>query len=214
MSNIPLLFGKDISKIIIRLNKAKTFIEKIKLLSKIRPSYFKPVSGLLLGLTDPVCGLNMGSTAEILAKEFAVSREAQDEFSLMSHKRAIEGREKLSEEIVPVIVPGAFDTTVTHDNGPREHQTMEALSKLKPFFDKYTGTVTAGNSSQITDGACALLMMDSFSRESNILGKIVMISIRIIAPLKQVVNRTVSKNCPETAHNGPQRSPAGSLSSA
>ncbi|MFQ5952747.1 MAG: thiolase family protein [Candidatus Omnitrophota bacterium] len=160
MSNIPLIFDKEITKIFLRLNRAKTVIEKIKLISRIRPRHFKPVSGLILGLSDPICGLNMGQTAEVLVKEFGITRKEQDEFALTSHKRAVDGRSKLREEITPVIVPPKFDIVMEDDNGPREHQSIEQLSKLKPFFDKYTGTVTAGNSSQITDGACALLIMD------------------------------------------------------
>ncbi|MCQ9207961.1 MAG: thiolase family protein, partial [Omnitrophica bacterium] len=125
----------------------------------IRPRYLKPVPGLVLGLTDPVCGLNMGQTAEVLAKEFGITRKEQDEFALLSHKRAVAARLKLQEEIAAVYVPPKFDLVVEADNGPRENQTMEALSKLRPFFDKYTGTVTVGNSCQVTDGACALLIM-------------------------------------------------------
>ena len=160
MSNIPLIFGKDITKIFLRLGKAKSLLEKISLISRIRPRHFKPVVGLALGLTDPVCGLNMGQTAEVLAKEFGISRKEQDEFSLMSHKRAIEARLKLQEEITPVIVPPKFKTVVKNDNGPRENQTLEALAKLKPYFDRHTGTVTVGNSCQVTDGACSLLIME------------------------------------------------------
>ena len=159
MSNIPLVFGKEITKILMRLNKAKTLFDKLKLMASIRPSYFKPVAGLVLGLTDPVCGLNMGQTAEVLAKEFGITRAEQDEFSLASHKKAIASRMKLREEIVPVIIPPAYDTIITDDTGPRENQTIEALCALKPYFDKYTGTVTVGNSCQVTDGACALLIM-------------------------------------------------------
>ncbi len=159
MSNIPLALGKDITKIILRFKKAKTAIEKIKALFGIRPGHFKPVSGLMLGLTDPVCGLNMGQTAEVLAKEFGIPRKKQDEFALMSHKRAVDGRGKLKSEIMAVATPPKFDIVIEDDTGPRENQSMEQLSKLKPIFDKSSGTVTAGNSSQITDGACALLIM-------------------------------------------------------
>lgn len=159
MSNIPLLFGKDITKILTRLNKAKTIFEKIKLFSGIRPRHFKPVVGLMLGLSDSVCGLNMGQTAEVLAKEFAIPRKEQDEFALMSHQRAIAGRPKLREEITPVYIPPKFKKVVEDDNGPRENQTIENLCKLKPYFDRYTGTVTIGNSCQVTDGASALLIM-------------------------------------------------------
>lgn len=160
MSNIPLIFGKDITRLFLRLDKAKTLLEKIKLISSIRLRHLKPVPGLALGLTDPVCGLNMGQTAEILAKEFGISRKEQDEFSLMSHKRAASNRIKLREEITPVIVPPGFDIVVEDDNGPRENQTLEALAKLRPYFDRHTGTVTVGNSCQVTDGATSLLIME------------------------------------------------------
>ena len=119
---------------------------------------FRPVIGLQESLTDPVCGLNMGQTAEIVAKDFHISRREQDEFALRSHQRAAAAREKLAEEIVPVHVGPQYRKVVEHDNGVRENQTIEALAKLKPFFERETGTVTAGNSSQITDGACALMM--------------------------------------------------------
>lgn len=160
MSNIPLLFGKEITKIFTKLNKAKTFLQKLNFILRIRPRHFKPVPALALGLTDPVCGLNMGQTAEILAKEFGITRAQQDEFALMSHRRAAAAKSKLREEIVPVIVAPKFKTTVEDDNGPREHQTIEALAKLKPYFDRHSGTVTVGNACQVTDGACALLIMD------------------------------------------------------
>ncbi len=160
MSNIPLVFGKEITKILMGLNKARTVFEKVKLLSRIRPGYLKPVSVLALGLTDPVCGLNMGQTAEVIAKEFGITRKEQDEFSLVSHKRAVASRQKLRDEIVPVMVPPEFDKLIEDDNGPREDQTLEQLSKLKPYFDRRTGTVTVGNSCQVTDGACAVLIME------------------------------------------------------
>ena len=99
----------------------------------------------------------MGETAEVLAREFEIGREEQDAFALRSHVRAAAAEAKLAEEIVPV-----YDTSrgvaVLRDNGVRPHQTMEALAKLRPVFETETGTVTAGNSSQITDGAVALLV--------------------------------------------------------
>ena len=115
--------------------------------------------GLQLGLTDPVCGLNMGQTAEILAKEYGITRKEQDEFALASHKKAVSARERLKEEIVPVFVPPKYEKTITDDNGARENITLEDLAKLKPYFDRYSGSVTVGNACQVTDGACALLLM-------------------------------------------------------
>jgi len=159
MTQIPLFFTREMTKFLVRLKKAKNFKEKMGTLFQMRPRYLKPVQGLLLGLTDPVCGLNMGETAEVLAKEFGVSRREQDEFALTSHERALASREKLREEIFPVICPPTFERVVEEDNGPRENQSLDALSSLKPFFERETGTVTAGNSCQVTDGACALLLM-------------------------------------------------------
>ncbi len=160
MSNIPFLFSKEYQEILTEISKAKTMPAKMQGFLKIRPKHFLvPKIGLQLGLTDPVCGLNMGQTAEVLAKEFGITRREQDEFSLTSHQKAIAAREFLREEIVPLIPGPKYKQAVTDDNGPRENQTMEALAKLKPFFEKGTGTVTAGNSSQVTDGACALLVV-------------------------------------------------------
>jgi acetyl-CoA C-acetyltransferase/acetyl-CoA acyltransferase len=155
MSNIPLLFNSSAAKKFGKLARAKTFIERLNALAVFRPSDFKPRIGLQLGLTDPVCGLNMGETAEILAREFEISRAAQDEFSLQSHQRAAAARDKLTGEICPVFQNGS---AITKDNGIRENQSLDALAKLKPQFDRKNGTVTAGNASQITDGAVALLV--------------------------------------------------------
>jgi acetyl-CoA acetyltransferase family protein len=103
----------------------------------------------------------MGQTAENLSRDFNVTREEQDAFAMSSHHKAIAARTKLKEEMTPVYLPKAKNgqTSLEQDNGPRENQTMEALTKLKPVFEPENGTVTAGNSSQVTDGAAALLMM-------------------------------------------------------
>ena len=103
----------------------------------------------------------MGQTAEIVSRDFNITREEQDAFAMRSHRKAVAAREKLRQEITPVYLPKAKNVQafMDQDNGPRENQTMEALAKLKPAFEPETGTVTAGNSSQITDGAAALLLM-------------------------------------------------------
>ncbi len=160
MSNIPFYFSKEYQELLSAMSRAKTPLERIGYLLKIRPKHFlQPRIGLQLGLSDPVCGLNMGQTAEVLAKEFGITRREQDEFALASHQKAIAARAILREEIVPVIPGPKFKEAVVDDNGPREGQTMEALAKLKAVFERAGGTVTAGNASQITDGACALLVM-------------------------------------------------------
>jgi acetyl-CoA C-acetyltransferase/acetyl-CoA acyltransferase len=159
MSNMPLLFSKEASTLFLKLSKAKTLLARLKVLARMRPRHFAPTPAIMLGLTDPVCGLNMGQTAEVLAKDFGISREEQDRFALESHLRAAASAEKFREETMDVIVSPDYEVCVRDDNGVRKGQTYEALQKLKPIFEKKTGTVTAGNASQVTDGACALLLM-------------------------------------------------------
>ncbi|HEY5778281.1 MAG TPA: thiolase family protein [Terrimicrobiaceae bacterium] len=168
MSSIPLLFPKSAGKKFASLVGGKGFLSKARAVATLRPGDFIPTAALKLGLSDPVSGLNMGETAEILAREFEIGREEQDAFALRSHVRAAAAEAKLAEEIVPV-----YDTSrgvaVLRDNGVRPHQTMEALAKLRPVFEAETGTVTAGNSSQITDGAVALLVgTESAARRLNL----------------------------------------------
>jgi acetyl-CoA acetyltransferase family protein len=160
MSQIPLLFKQSTADKFGRLARAKSFGQKLQTFAGFRPADFQPRIGLQLGLTDPVCGLNMGETAEVLARDFNISRDDQDAFALESHQRAAAARAKLDEEICPVYVNGRKPAAaILQDNGPRPNQSREALAKLKPVFDRRNGTVTAGNASQITDGAVALLVM-------------------------------------------------------
>src|SRR5581483_11414411 len=120
-----------------------------------------PVVALVEGLRDPVCGLSMGETAELLAREFGITREAQDAFALRSHQRAVAAQRagRLAQEIVPVFPPPDYGTAVAEDVGPRPNQTLEQLAKPPPYFDREHGTVTVGNSCPVTDGAAALLVM-------------------------------------------------------
>ena len=159
MSQIPLLYNRQATEQYMRLGRAKSFWQRTSALLGFRPRHFKPVIAVKLGLTDPVSGLIMGETAEVLVEEFGISRQAQDEFALLSHQRAVAAQERgaLSEEIVPVPDDMA-GAAVAEDVGPRKGQSLEALAKLKPFF-KENGTVTVGNSCQITDGAAALVLM-------------------------------------------------------
>lgn len=178
MSQMPLLFSKEFVKIFGRLGSAKTTGARLGALGALlkadlqqvaelvttgpmQKAPHKPVISIVEGLTDPFVGKNMGETAEILAKEFHLSREEQDAFALRSHLKAAAAMKNgtLAQEITPVFLPPKFTEVVTEDVGPRENQTMEALAKLKPFFDKRTGTVTAGNSCPITDGAGMVLLM-------------------------------------------------------
>jgi acetyl-CoA C-acetyltransferase/acetyl-CoA acyltransferase len=155
MSHVPMIFQDATARKFSDLAKSKSTAEKVAALTAFRVGDFEPRAGLKLGLTDPVSGLNMGETAELLAREDGITREQQDAFALQSHQRALAAEARLSEEMCPVFVGGK---PLLRDNGPRAEQSMQVLGNLRPVFEKY-GTVTAGNSSQITDGAVALLVM-------------------------------------------------------
>lgn len=176
MSQMPLVMPPAMTQIIERLGSAKTAgarigalwdwlmadLKQIKEMVTTPPlakTKFKPIITLAEGLTDPFVGINMGMTAEVIAKEFGIGRREQDEFALKSHQKAIASKAKLKEEMTPFYLPPDYKETLTEDIGPRDNQTMEALAKLKPFFDKNTGSITAGNSCPITDGAAMVLLM-------------------------------------------------------
>lgn len=160
MSNIPFFLSKKFHDIAVNYLHGKTLKGRAASLLKLRPKDFIPRIGLMLGLTDPTCGLNMGQTAEVLARELKISRRSQDEFALLSHQRAVKAREegRFAEEIMTVLIPPGFKDSLDYDNGVRDDESLEILTRLRPFFDRKYGTVTAGNSSQITDGGAAVLM--------------------------------------------------------
>ncbi|HWP40586.1 MAG TPA: thiolase family protein, partial [Tepidisphaeraceae bacterium] len=161
MSNIPLLYPQQAIEPMMNIAKARNAWQRAKAIAAHRPRHFKPVIGLECGLTDPTCGLIMGKTAEILAQQFGISRQEQDAFALRSHQRATAAIEagKFNDEIVPVYAGRNFQP-VTADIGPRANQTIDALARLRPIFDRRDGTVTVGNSCQVTDGAAAVLVAD------------------------------------------------------
>jgi acetyl-CoA acetyltransferase family protein len=167
MSNFGFYTTKRLKEIFTRIGRSKSLAGKAAALLAIRPKDLVPVVGLTLGLTDPVSGLNMGQTAENLARDFGITRQEQDEFSLWSHQKwsAANAAGRFKNEIVPIYAPPAFDP-IEEDVGPRKHETIEDLQKLKPYFDRKFGTVTPGNSSPITDGgAAALIMSDNRAKE-------------------------------------------------
>ncbi len=161
MSQAPLLFNQKFADVFAEFYSAKTTGKKIAALKKIKLSYLAPRVSIVEALKDPFVGINMGQTAEILAKEFHISREEQDRFAMESHHRAVaatkEGR--LKDEITPVYLGPKYKEVVEHDNGPRDGQSMEALAKLRPYFDRKTGTITVGNACPLTDGAAMVLLM-------------------------------------------------------
>jgi acetyl-CoA C-acetyltransferase len=165
LSRAPLLFSDAMTLWFSNFFAAKTAGQKAAALAKFRLSYLAPVIGIMKGLTDPNVGLIMGQTAENLAHRFGITRLQMDEFAARSHARVVRaqeagwflaGHDGLAPEIVPVYErDGALHKD---DDGVRKDSTVENLAKLKPFFDRKYGNVTAGNSSQITDGAAWLLL--------------------------------------------------------
>lgn len=159
MSNTPLLFKKETQNIFENIFKTKTTKDKIKTILQFRPKHFAPEIGVKLGLTDPVCNLIMGLTAENIANDFSISRQEQDEFSLRSHNLASKAlQDGIFKDEIHHIFSKTTNQMIIDDDGVRHNQNIEGLAKLKPFFEKNNGSVTVGNSSQITDGACVLVI--------------------------------------------------------
>lgn len=158
LSRAPLLFSDKAVDWLARFNSAKSFGQKISTLKGFKLNYLAPVIGLLKGLTDPVVGISMGQTAENLAYKFGISRTEMDEYSARSHARAIKAKNgnHFADELVPII--DSKGNLYSEDDGVRDDSTVEKLAKLKPVFDKPSGNITAGNSSQVTDGAAVLIL--------------------------------------------------------
>ncbi len=161
MSNIPLVYSEKMTSLFSQLAGSKTALDKVRVLFGFRPGFLKPIVGLMSGLTDPVSGLLMGNTAEVLAQDFGISREEQDEFSLKSHQKAQKAKEsgRFTKESMALVYDETEGKYLDFDDGIREGQTLKKLAHLKPFFDRKNGTVTAGNASQITDAAAGVVLM-------------------------------------------------------
>ena len=158
LSRAPLLYSDTMVLWFSQMMAARTAGAKMAQFLKLRPSVLlSPVIGLMKGLTDPVNGMLMGQTAENLAWKFGINRQQMDEFSVRSHQRSVAGREAGHfGEIVPLIDDKG--NVYTEDDGVRADASLAGLAKLKPFFDKKYGNITAANSSQITDGAAWLIL--------------------------------------------------------
>lgn len=153
LSHAPLVLRQSAVEWFGRMQTAKGPMDLARVMTGLRPEFFKPVIGLERGLTDPITELNMGQTAEVLAHRFGIDRESADAYAMESHHRlaAAQREGRLKDEVMP-----AFDRdgkVYDHDDGVRPDSDMEGLAKLSPVFEKPHGKVTAGNSSQITDGA-------------------------------------------------------------
>jgi acetyl-CoA acyltransferase len=164
LSNIPILHAQGFADALVLASKAKSFPARLRALSRIRPKDLVPVTP---AIAEPSTGESMGQSAEKMAKLNAIAREEQDHFALRSHRLAAAGTAdgRLTAEIMPVYVPPRFESVLTSDNGIREDTSYEQLAALKPVFDRKYGSVTAGNSSPLTDGgACVLLMNEEKAR--------------------------------------------------
>ena len=157
-SNVPITVSKRLAEALIAATKARSIGERMQAFAGLRPRDLAPVPPAIKEFST---GLSMGESAEKMAKENHISREAQDEFAHRSHSLAAKAwaEGKFDDEVMEVFVPNRFNDTLREDNLVRKDGELEKYAKLKPAFDRKHGTVTAGNSSPLTDGASALLLM-------------------------------------------------------
>ena len=158
LSRAPLLFSDAMVVWLANWYAAKTVGQRAALVAKFRPQYLAPVIGLMKGLTDPIVGLLMGQTAENLAYRFGITREEMDAYAAESHRRVLAAQRdgRFARELVPLY--DRAGRLHAADDGVREDSTPANLAKLRPFFDRKYGNVTAGNSSQVTDGGAWLVV--------------------------------------------------------
>jgi acetyl-CoA acyltransferase len=158
LSDIPILHSRRFSRVLADASRAKGLGGRVAAFGRARPRDLVPVTP---AIGEPSTGESMGQSAEKMAKENGISREAQDELALRSHQRAAaataDGR--LPAEIAPWFGGAGMDQPLATDNGIRADTSLEALAALRPVFDRKYGSVTAGNSSPLTDGAAAVLLM-------------------------------------------------------
>jgi acetyl-CoA acyltransferase len=158
LSDVPILHSRRMAQVLMDAQKARSLGARLGVLSRLRPRDLKPQAP---AIAEPSTGLTMGQSAEKMAKENGISREEQDRIALVSHRNAARAADegRLAPEMAAVTVPPGYETTVTADNLVRKDTSLEALAALPPVFDRRYGTVTAGNSSPLTDGAAAVLLM-------------------------------------------------------
>ena len=164
LSNVPILHSRGMSEALVAASRAKSLGGRVKALAGVRPRDLVPITP---AIAEPSTNETMGESAEKMAKINAIPRELQDQFALRSHRLAAAGTHdgRLTAEIVPLFVPPTFQA-MTSDNGIRSDTSIEQLRALKPVFDRRNGTVTAGNSSPLTDGGSAVLLMSESRAKS------------------------------------------------
>jgi len=160
LSDIPILASRRLADILVEASKARSLGARVRTFAKIRPRDLVPVAP---AIAEPSTGESMGQSAEKMAKENHISREDQDRWALRSHTLAAKGTAdgRLTAEIVPWLSSKPGAPVLQQDNGIRTDTSLEQMAKLKPVFDRRYGSVTAANSSPLTDGASAVLLMSS-----------------------------------------------------
>jgi acetyl-CoA acyltransferase len=158
LSSVPILHSRGFADALVAASKAKSLPARMGALARIRPRDLIPITP---AIAEPSTGETMGQSAEKMAKLNHIPRDEQDQFALRSHRLAAAGTQdgRLTAEIMPYYVPPKYSEAALSDNGVRSDSTPEALAALKPVFDRKYGTVTAGNSSPLTDGAAAVILM-------------------------------------------------------
>ncbi|MCB9886130.1 MAG: acetyl-CoA C-acyltransferase [Planctomycetes bacterium] len=204
MSNFPLLMGPALVKFFTRLGKARSLGQRVRALTSFRFGALRPRVAIVEGLTDPTTGLMMGETAELVARRFGIERAQMDQFALRSHERAAAAQQaEMFVDELTAFLPPDHRGAITADDGVRSNQTLEALAKLKPVFDRHNGDVTVGNSCQITDGAVALLC--TTAKKAKALG---------LSPLAYVRGTSTAGLSPRVMGLGPVHATPGALQRA
>jgi acetyl-CoA acyltransferase len=158
VSDVPIAVSKRLASALVEASRAKTVLEKVKIFSRLSPRDLVPVPP---ALKEPTTGLSMGESAEKMAREGGIAREEQDLFAVRSHQRAAAAWSEgvFADEVMHVLLPPKYSHAIVEDNLVRKDVTAAGMAKLRPVFDRHYGTLTAGNSSALTDGASALLLM-------------------------------------------------------
>src|SRR5438309_11509746 len=158
MSDVPITYSRPVAQAVVAASRGRTLMEKVKAFTEVSARDLLPVPP---AIAEYSTGLSMGESAEKMAKENGISREAQDAWAHRSHTLAAQAWEagKFSKEVMRVLTGRNFETVVAEDNIVRKDSKLEGYARLKPVFDKKYGSITAGNSSPLTDGSAALVVM-------------------------------------------------------
>src|SRR6478609_603173 len=187
-SDVPMTTSKRLSAALLKVSKTRSLGDKLRALAGLAPADLVPIPP---ALKEPSTGLSMGESAEKMAKENGISRADQDEFAHRSHLLAAQAWAdgRLREEVMSVFVPPSYEP-FEEDNLVRKDSELDAYAKLKPVFDREYGSVTAANSSPLTDGASALLLMTEKKAKSlgfDVLGYLRSYAFAAVDPAEQLL---------------------------